>query len=301
MSAEHEHVETEENATFPPDYKNYLVYVDESGIQGGSPFYGWGSLWIPAERRGDLARILDTLKRKYKFQGEVKWKKMKGEGREGFACALIDAMLQRNWMMFHCILVPTASIRTQLFRGGMMEARLHHLSHLLRAKIRFFNEGGSMRKTYHVRVDPLPSSYMREHEKLAKINNAMLRAALGEAAINTMAVVNSKGRAGIQLADLLLGAVLCPWQENVESDGVKARISKHIYSRLGWTDHRAGTFAGEWKFNLWWLSAKDEKRHAPGRACKHYFPVHPYRRAIIKSTMENRLLTTLPAKSNIAH
>lgn len=277
MNPDHEHVEADEPEAFSPDYRNYLIFVDESGIHGRSRFYGWGTLWIPVERRGDLAEVLATLKRTHRYQGEVKWSRMKAES-EAFAVDLIDAVFRRNWIMFHALLIRNAAIRSNRFDDGIREARLHHLSTLLRAKVRYFG-GADPRKTYHVRVDPLPSSYALEHEKLLKINNAMLREALGDQRIKSMAVVDSKGRAGVQLADLLLGAVLSPWQAAAEPGGAKDRISQHLFSRLGWDDHRAGTFAKEWKFNLWWLAAEDEERHAGARPCRHHFPVKAYRRA----------------------
>lgn len=36
-----------------PGYRNYLVFCDDSGLHG-STHYGFGSLWMPSERRGDI-------------------------------------------------------------------------------------------------------------------------------------------------------------------------------------------------------------------------------------------------------
>ena len=141
-----EHVEAPD-IDFPPDYRNYLVYIDESSIHGKAKHYGWGSLWIPAERRGDIAKVIEVLKKKHRFQGEVKWSKLDA-GKETFAKELIDIFLQRRWMMFHALLVHRPDIRLDLFSGNITEARLHHLSTLIRKKVEFF--GGKHRdKTYH--------------------------------------------------------------------------------------------------------------------------------------------------------
>jgi hypothetical protein len=271
-----DHVEDPDDAQVP-DYRNYLVYVDESGIHGKNPYYGWGTLWIPFERRGTLSLLLKTLKKEHGFEGEVKWNKVKPRS-EAFACELIDAILVRNWMMFHAILLHRSDIKTKLFKGNVVEARLHHLSTLIRNKISYFG-GGHADKTYHLRVDPLPSPYRKEHEKIMNITNAMLVQSIGESKITSMDVVDSKGRAGVQIADLLLGAALSPWNAVSDPNSPKARVAKHLYSRLGWPDHRGGTFAREWKFNLWWLASAGEPRHAPGRPCRYHFPVRPYKHA----------------------
>lgn len=272
------HVEDPE-LDFPPDYRNYLIYVDESGIHSGSRYYGWGSLWIPAERRGDLSEILSVAKLKHRFQGEVKWSKL-GDRSVDFACELIDEVLKRNWMMFHALLMPRSEIKVELFKGGLMEARLHHLSTFLRSKIEFFGRGHLDKppKTYHIRVDPLPSVYAMEHEKISNITNAMLQQTVGSPKITSMHVVNSRHRAGVQVADLLLGAALARWQVDHRGGSAKDRVCGHLLSRIGWHDHVAGTYAHEWKFNLWWLASAGEPRHAPGRRCNFHFPVRPYRR-----------------------
>jgi len=43
-----------------PGHRNYLVYCDESGIDG-QVYYGFGSLWLPWERRGDLVGFVNEL------------------------------------------------------------------------------------------------------------------------------------------------------------------------------------------------------------------------------------------------
>lgn len=52
-------MELVDDGTYPdehpvPKHKNYLIYCDESGIDGQN-YYGFGSLWMPWERRGDLS------------------------------------------------------------------------------------------------------------------------------------------------------------------------------------------------------------------------------------------------------
>jgi hypothetical protein len=271
-----EHIE-EPEIDFPPEYRNYLIYCAESGIDS-QQYQGWGTLWIPAERRGDLAHSLRELKRKHVFQGEVKWGRV-GYRNAPFFRELCGQFFRTNWMMFHCVVFRTAMIRPELFEGGGVEARLHRLSALLENKIDFFSGSGTD-KIYHVRVGPLLSSHAEEDEKAGEITNAQLRQALGHAPIRTMLTRNSRESAGVQIADFLLGAVLASWNERVADDGPKAGVLRHVAKHLGWEDLQANTRPLEWKFNVWYQHEPEE--NLPGsvrtRDCNYLFPVQPYRR-----------------------
>ena len=51
----------ESESIFLTGYRNYLVYCDDSGLHD-STHYAFGSLWIPAERRGDLPALVKVLR-----------------------------------------------------------------------------------------------------------------------------------------------------------------------------------------------------------------------------------------------
>lgn len=232
-----------------PEYRNYLVYCDEASIDG-QRYYGWGTVWIPAEARGRLTGMFNILLDKYFLSGdEVKWTKVNAKTFPFFE-ALLDAFFQKSWIIFHCLVMDTRVVRTEWFDGGLMEARIHHLSSLLRNKVGFFSKS-SIPKIYHVRVDPLPSSYTKEDEKLWKITDSMLRKELGDTRIASLLTRNSKEVRGIQLTDFLLGAVLSPWNGRNEPGSPKAKMSSLLYSYLGWKDYLADTRPDELKFNIW--------------------------------------------------
>lgn len=267
-----EHIEGPE-IDFPPEYRNYLIYCDESGIEAQA-YHGWGTLWIPAERRGDLAHVLRELKRKHEFDGEVKWKRV-GFRNAPFFRDLCGQFFQINWMMFHCLVFR----RREPLEGGLVEARLQHLNSLLRHKIDFFS-GSESGKVYHVRVAPLPSSHAKEDEKTQKLTNAHLRQALGHVPARTMLTRDARESAGVQIADFLLGAVLASWDERAAADGSKAGVSRYVAKHLGWEDLRADTRPTEWKFNIWHHHDPEQQpaRSVETRDCNWLFPVQPYRR-----------------------
>ena len=52
----------------------WLVSCDESGIHGAR-FYGFGSLWMAWQRRGDFAADIQALRDEHGVSDELKWNK----------------------------------------------------------------------------------------------------------------------------------------------------------------------------------------------------------------------------------
>lgn len=233
------------NESLVPGYRNYLVYSDESGVHGAK-YYGFGSLWLPWERRGDFQGQLAELRTRHGLQDELKWTKVSRRS-EPFVKDVIEWFFRRQWMMFHCIIVPREDVDWKLHKGRD-EAQQKHFSMLLRNKIACFARGGG--KKYRVRVDPLPWRYEKADEVVHKIVNAQLKNEFGEPLIHDVIACDSKRTAGIQVADLLLGCVAGAWQQQAEAEP-KLRVMKWLADHLGWDDLRHDTFRTEWKFNIW--------------------------------------------------
>lgn len=228
-----------------PGYKNYLVYTDESGMHG-SRYYGFGSLWIPWERRGDLIGEVRDRKALHGLDQELKWSKQT-KRTERLAKDIIERFFRLPWMMFHCIIVNNAMVNKSL-HDGRDEQQEKHFSMLLKNKTGYFAGGGG--KVYRVRVDPLPWRYPKSDEKVHKIVNAQLKKELGIPLIHDFIACDSHKTVGIQIADLLLGAVLASWQGEVDA-AHKLRLMGHIAEHLGWPELRHDTARHEWKFNIW--------------------------------------------------
>jgi hypothetical protein len=69
-----------------PGYRNYLVYSDESGIHGAT-YYGFGTLWMPHERRGDFAGLVADLRAQHRYDYEIKWNKVKRDRSRSIAAS----------------------------------------------------------------------------------------------------------------------------------------------------------------------------------------------------------------------
>ena len=80
-----------------PGYRNYLVYCDESG-QSGKVYYGFGSLWLPWERRGDLTGLVSSICKRHNYEHELKWNKVDAR-TEPLYRELIEEFFRRNWWL----------------------------------------------------------------------------------------------------------------------------------------------------------------------------------------------------------
>src|SRR4051812_42774118 len=92
-----------------PEHANFLVYCDESGIDGDQKYVGFGSLWLPHERRGTLTGLVNALRRDHRYNDEIKWKRVK-RGNTAFYRALVQRFFETPWLAFHAIVVRKAVI-----------------------------------------------------------------------------------------------------------------------------------------------------------------------------------------------
>jgi hypothetical protein len=256
-----------------PGYKNYLIYCDESGMDG-SVYYGFGSLWMPWERRGDFAHLITETRASHRYTDEIKWTHV-GRSSEAFYTNLIDAFFVRNWLMFHALIIRKGySDRT--FHKDFDEEKTKRLVMLIRKKIAFFCAGDPS-KRYHVRVDPLPVRYKKTDEVAFKIAGAMLKKDLGNTPLETLFTRHSHETPGIQMVDFLLGAALAGWQNKATADH-KLRVRRHLAKHLGWPDMDSDTRPSLWKFNIWYFhDPTDERpREVSTRAVNYKLPIRPY-------------------------
>lgn len=229
-----------------PDHRNYLVFCDESGV-GGQRFYGFGSLWMPWERRGDFSGLIADLRERHGNASEIKWNSVKRRSQV-FYEDIVAEFFRRNWLMFHCLVVRRGYVDRKHHKD-MDEALRKHFAMLIKAKVKHFS-GGDPKKAYHVRVDPLPSRYQKADEAAHKIINHTLKKELGLPAVKSLLTRDSKETPGIQVADFFLGAVMAAWQQEVTA-GPKLAVMQSVAEHLGWRDLRSDTHLKEWKFNIW--------------------------------------------------
>lgn len=231
-----------------PGHRNYRVFCDESGT-GGGVYYGFGSLWMPWERRGDFTGFVGGLREEHGNHDEIKWTNV-NRRNEAFYVALVEEFFRRTWLMFHCLVVRKGYVGKEHHKD-FDEARRKHFAMLIKSKIKFFS-AGARNKAYHVRVDPLPSRYKKADEAAHKIVAATLMKELGVAPLKSLITRDSKETLGIQIADVLLGAAMSEWQADATAEP-KLHVRRAIADHLGWPDLKADTRLSEWKFNIWYF------------------------------------------------
>jgi hypothetical protein len=234
-----------------PGTKRWLISCDESGVNG-TRYYGFGSLWMAWQRRGDFASLIQSICDDHGYTHEVKWTKVKSQTRELFT-DLVEAFFREPWLSFHCVLVEKAVVKKHLHAGGFDEARRKHLTMLLKNKIQICMKAHPGRsQTFRVWTDPIPSRYEKAHEAIEVIANHALRKAFGGTSrpVDSVLVRDSKTTPSIQLCDLLLGAVASAWEGDAFAEA-KVDLQHWIAYHLGWPDLKGDTRPGERKFNIW--------------------------------------------------
>ena len=245
----------------PPGVRRLAFYCDESGIGGNLRHYGFGSLIMHYQRRGDFADAFREISG-HRTE-EVKWNKAK-RGKLANYKRLIDFFFETSWLYFHCKVVKRDWVDARRYHNGSYEqARVKHFTQFLANKVKHITKLYPEREhEFRVYVDPIPSSYRKAAEAVHVISNHMVNQAVPESPlldgarrspIRNVLEVDSKERPEIQLCDLLLGAVVDSWNEQ-SSNEAKQELKAHIAQYLGWENLRHGTYAGERKFNVWWLT-----------------------------------------------
>jgi hypothetical protein len=227
-----------------PGQRNYLICCDESGVHG-AVYYGFGSLWMPWERRGDFSALVSDLREKHRYIEEIKWTNV---GR--YSEPVYFELIRRSWLLVHALIVGRG-YTDKTFHRDFDEEKRKRFAMLIQRKIAHFCLGHPS-KRYHVWVDPLPPRYKKADEAAFKIVGAMLKKGLGMTPLETLVTRRAKHVSGIQLADFLLGAALADWQNEATSQ-YKLRVRRHLAEHLGWPDTRSDTHEDVWKFNLWYF------------------------------------------------
>jgi Protein of unknown function (DUF3800) len=242
----------------PPGVLRWLISCDESGT-GGAPYYGFGSVWMPWQRRGDFSALIQRLRDAHSYYDEIKWHKV-SDRSIAFYKALAEAFFRENYLTFQCLVVRQADVDRERHDGDFDLARRKHFTMLLTNKIRRCLRAYKNREqTFRIWVDPINSRYAKADEAVEIIANNVLRAVFGKIrTVDSVITRDSKDTASIGLCDVLLGAMMETWQKKAHRNA-KHELRHWIAEHLGWEDLAHDTYVGEVKFNIWYFYNPQEK------------------------------------------
>ncbi len=199
---------------------DFDIYCDESGT-GGHAFYGFGALWIPATKRPEFQALFEHATAEAPYPGsEVKWQRTKRQTLSTYR-NLVDLFFQVPWLGFHCIVVRQGWVDLDLHGRDRDLGRRKHFTQFLANKMRSCGRAHRDRDvhfTVHADEPFGGSGYSKAHEAAEVVGNHMLAQACQRRPIDAVGIYDSKTVAGIQLCDLLLGAVMDGWNHGSLSD-----------------------------------------------------------------------------------
>jgi hypothetical protein len=233
--------------------RRWLISCDESGVHG-SPHYGFGSLWMSWQRRGDFWREFEELQEKHQFDQECKWSHASAARQLPFYNELISYFFQRRWLLFHCLVVRKQVVARAVYHKSWDEARRKHYTMLLCNKMkRTLRQHRKRQHEFRIYVDRIPSSYAKADEAMEVISQNVLNQEFKDIApVTSVRTRDSRDTPPIQLCDFLLGAVMETWHKqalNYTKQSIRDEIARH----LGWKKLDSDTRKTERKFNIWYF------------------------------------------------
>lgn len=230
-----------------------MISCDESGVHG-STHYGFGSLWMSWQRRGDFWREFEELRKNHQFDQECKWSHASAARQLPFYNELISYFFQRRWLLFHCLVVRKQVVAKAVYHKSWDEARRKHYTMLLCNKMkRALRQHPKRQHEFRIYVDRIPSSYEKADEAMEVISQNILNQEFKVIApVTSVRTRDSRDTPPIQLCDFLLGAVMETWHKQA-LNSTKQSIRDEIARHLGWKKLDSDTRKTERKFNIWYF------------------------------------------------
>lgn len=233
----------------PVSNRPWLVACNQAGAVGES-HYGFGTLWMRYDRRGDFSGAVVAMREDSGCSQEFEWATIRRGASYRFSQRFVDYFFATQGLAFHCLVIERAIVNLSCHADDFDLAQRKHFTMLLANKIRAVIKKRGPRQEFRVWVSPIPSRYEKAAEAVEVITSNIV-AELSQRKPNITVTTRSSAQTpAIQLCDLLLGAVIGAWNQDVGNQE-KARLEKQIAGHLGWPDLRADTFNTDRKLNIW--------------------------------------------------
>ena len=206
---------------------NFEVYCDESrqdipkNLKLSNKYMLIGGIWIKAEKRNEIKNKIKMLKNKYKFGGEIKWKKVCKRNIDFFK-SIIDLFLSNLDIRFRCIVIDKSKLDFYKYHNKDIELGFYKFYYqMLNKWIYDYNN-------YKIFID-LKTNRIKNRIKVLEqvLNNANLFSEI------TVQALPSREVLLIQLTDFLLGLISTKFNYEDKVNINKKTLIGYLETKLG--------------------------------------------------------------------
>lgn len=225
----------------------YVVFADESGIGREADCYGIGCLALPEAELADFNKFFSERHTMHGVVGELKWTKIRNShGMMNLTLDLLKRIIERKYRL-GAIVVFKGSYRK--WQEGNFEDAFYTTYNLLLTHLVKLKEG-----EYRVYIDDRSDAYDKQDEVVHVIGNRMLRKKGREGELIEVQKSDSRLRSGIQVVDVLTGAVVSAHNHaltpNMPIHPGKIVVIKRLAELLGLPGLETDTFPDS-DINIW--------------------------------------------------
>jgi hypothetical protein len=227
-----------------------IAFADESGIDGNADCYAIGVVsfdrkWLDGFEAHFRSKLVS-----HGVQGEAKWTKVRGShGLINFTLDGLDSILRSQSGSFDVIVVNTSLFRNWSSPLMTKEDAFYQTYTYL---IRHIANRASLPS--EIFIDDRTDGYAKRDEMMENIGNNMLAQLASAGRLTGVHKVDSRECVGVQVADLLTGAVNAAHARLLNRrfplHSAKRLAIERLARMLGWDDLCYDTFPSL-KFNIW--------------------------------------------------
>lgn len=223
------------------------IYCDESRHTSNpeDSYMVIGALSCPRERREELSRQINFIKKEFNTWREFGWKTL-SPNRHDFYWTLLDFFAKEPDLCFRCIVVDCNILDHDRFNSG--DAELGFYKFYYQMLIHWLKPSFA----YHIYLDWQQN---RIQTRFINLRDALKRKLLGRTRIECLEPVSSHQLPLIQLTDLLTGAVGYAWNNRTTSE-TKVSFCNDLAQSAGLDTLRRSTNLNAEKFNIFLFTGR---------------------------------------------
>lgn len=236
---------------------NYLVYGDESGTTGSDLCYSIGLLCVPKSKINEFNDYVLKLKKDRGIVGELKWSKIKNSAGQANICVDLLSMVLKSSCCFHSIVVEKSIYNN--WKTNREKAFYQTYTYLLK------NTAKLVKSKLVVLIDQKCDKYKKNDEVIGIVANNMLAKLGTEKTIQDVTMNDSKEHLGLQVVDILTGAVNSGYMKFLNPKLTLSLAKEAAFIKmanmLGWDKFVYDTYPNK-DFNIWHFPSENRARPA---------------------------------------